>query len=150
MPASVTISIIEPRTADLTLGCLRSVLAELSGIDGQVVIVDNASGDGSAEEIAAWIDAQPANLPVKVMPSETHSGFAGGHNKGMVDPPVGRCLVLNSDAVLRLGFLKTTLEAAQANRDAGLSAGFPHDYPILYGLFLSHSAFDLHFPFVQK
>lgn len=149
MPPSVTISIVNHRTFDLALGYPRFVLAVLSWIYEQV-IVENASSDGSAQEIAAWIDAQVANLPVKSVHSETNSEFAGGHNKGMADPPVGRCLVLNSNAVLRLGFLKTTLEAAQANRDAGLSAGFPHDYPILYGLFLSHPAFDLHFPFVQK
>src|SRR6056297_989660 len=122
MSASVTISIIEHRTAELTLGCLRSVLADLNGIDGQVVIVDNASGDGSAEEIAAWIDAQTENLPVQLVQSETNSGFSGGHNQGMAAAPADYYLVLNSDAVLRPGFMKTILEAAEANPDAGVVA----------------------------
>ncbi len=44
----------------MTLACLRSVLDDLAGIDGHVVIVDNRSGDGSAEIIAEAIAALPA------------------------------------------------------------------------------------------
>ncbi len=122
MAPTVTISIINYRTPDLTLACLRSVLDDMDGVAGQVVIVDNASGDGSAERIAAWIDAQPEDLPVRLVRSPTNSGFSGGHNQGMAAAPADYYLVLNSDAVLRPGFLSAILAAAEAHPDAGLIA----------------------------
>lgn len=122
MTRKITISIINYRTADLTLTCLRSVLADLAGIDGRIVVVDNASGDGSAEKIAAWISAQPEGTPIELVRSPTNSGFSGGHNQGMAAAPAEYYLVLNSDAVLRPGFLKMLLAAADASPEAGLIA----------------------------
>ena len=58
-PHRVVVSIINYRTGALTIQCVQSVLDDLGDIDGHVVIVDNLSGDGSAEEIATWIDSLP-------------------------------------------------------------------------------------------
>ena len=41
------VSIINYRTADMTCDCLHSVLDDMADLDGEVLIVDNASGDGS-------------------------------------------------------------------------------------------------------
>ncbi|WP_227271823.1 glycosyltransferase family 2 protein [Roseobacter weihaiensis] len=121
MAHDILISIINYRTGPLTLACVRSVLADLDGIDGRVVVVDNASGDGSAEEIAAWIAAHP-DAPVELVHSATNTGFSGGHNQGMGAHDARYYLLLNSDAELRPGFLHRILEAAEAQPDAGLIA----------------------------
>jgi hypothetical protein len=41
------------RTPDMTLQAVESALIALQGIDGALVIVDNASGDGSFDAILA-------------------------------------------------------------------------------------------------
>ncbi len=122
MPHDFAISIINYRTGALTLQCLRSVLADLDGMDARVVVVDNCSNDGSAEEIEAWIAAQPEDTPVQLVRSATNSGFSGGHNQGFAACDARFYLVLNSDAVLRPGFFRAMLAATRANPDAGFFA----------------------------
>lgn len=122
MTHEISVSIINFRTADLTLHCVRSVLADMAGIDGHVVVVDNLSEDGSAEAIAAWIAEQPAPPPVSLVRSATNSGFSGGHNQGIAGADADFYLVLNSDAELRPGFLRHVLDAARADSGAGFVA----------------------------
>jgi len=106
----------------MTICCVRSVLDDIGGIDAHVVVVDNLSGDGSAEEIAAWIASLPADTPVSLIRSDTNSGFSGGHNQGIGAREAEFYLVLNSDTVVRPGFLETILNTADANPDAGFLA----------------------------
>lgn len=121
-PHRVVVSIINYRTGALTIQCVQSVLDDLGDIDGHVVIVDNLSGDGSADEIAAWIDSLPEPRRVSLVRSATNSGFSGGHNQGFAARPSDYVLVLNSDAVLRPGFMAEILAAADAQPEIGLFA----------------------------
>ncbi len=122
MPHDIVVSIINFCTAELTLTCIRSVLEDVGDLDVQVVVVDNASGDGSDGIIADWIAAQPADTPVSLVRSARNSGFSGGHNQGMAAAEAQHYLILNSDAVLRPGFLASILKAAEAAPRAGLIA----------------------------
>lgn len=122
MPHRIVISIINYRTGPMTLDCVRSVLADIGDLDARIVVVDNASGDGSADLIADWIATQPEGTPVELLRSATNSGFSGGHNQGMAAAEADYYLILNSDALLRLGFLRRILEAADAAPEAGLIA----------------------------
>lgn len=122
MTYRVTISVINYRTVDLTIACAQSVLDDIGALSAHLVIVDNASGDGSAEQISAWIDSLPEKTPVTLVCSETNSGFSGGHNQGMGATKADYYLVLNSDAVLRPGFLHAILRVADANPQAGIIA----------------------------
>jgi GT2 family glycosyltransferase len=117
----IAVSVINYRTGPLTLRCVESVVADLAGIDGHVVVVDNASGDGSADEIAAWIEARP-EAPVSLVRSPANTGFSGGHNQGIGGADADLYLLLNSDAALRPGFFRAILAAAQAHPDAGFLA----------------------------
>jgi GT2 family glycosyltransferase len=122
MTHCLTISIINYRTGPMTLECVRSALADIGDLNAHVVVVDNASEDGSAEEIAAWIAAQPLGTPVTLVRSDSNTGFSGGHNQGMAAVPAEQYLILNSDALLRPGFLRAILAAADAHPEAGLIA----------------------------
>lgn len=126
MPLDVVVSIINFRTGDLTLQCVQSVLADMDGINGLIAVVDNLSEDGSAEQIEDWINSQPADTPVRLVRSATNSGFSGGHNQGFAAAEADYYLVLNSDAVLEPGFLKTMLATARAHPDCGFLAPIIH------------------------
>jgi N-acetylglucosaminyl-diphospho-decaprenol L-rhamnosyltransferase len=119
MTCDIAVSIINFRTADLTINCVKSVLNAFEGVDGKIIVVDNFSGDGSAEEIAHWIDEQPAGTPVRLVLSQTNSGFSGGHNQGIVAAEAKTYLVLNSDAVVQPDFFTEILTVARANPKAG-------------------------------
>ena len=124
MTHTLAVSIINYRTADLTIACLRSVLADIGDLDVRVVVVDNASGDGSAEAIADWIGerSRSAPVPVDLVRSPVNSGFSGGHNQGIAAADARFYLILNSDAALRPGFFRTILDAAGRHPRAGFFA----------------------------
>lgn len=116
------VSIINYRTGALTIDCVKSVLADLGPLNALIAVVDNASGDGSDDDIAAWIAAQVPPVPVRLIRSATNSGFSGGHNQGIAATLAEYYLILNSDAVLRPGFLATIMAAAKANPRIGFFA----------------------------
>jgi N-acetylglucosaminyl-diphospho-decaprenol L-rhamnosyltransferase len=116
----LVVSIINYRTAEMTLGCVRSVLDDIGDHDVAVVVVDNASDDGSVEALSTWIDAQARPVPVTLVASVANTGFSGGHNQAFRAVEAEFYLVLNSDGLLRPGFLSAILAAAAAHPAAGL------------------------------
>lgn len=120
MTLSLTVTIINYRTARMTIDCVQSVLTDLQGHDGRVVVIDNDSGDGSADQIADWIAAQGPDLPVTLIRSARNSGYSGGHNQGMAAAPADHYLILNSDALIRPGFFDAILGAARTHPEAGM------------------------------
>ena len=125
MSARISVSIINYRTGQLTIDCVQSVIDAARAapdIAVETVIVDNASGDGSADQIAAWIDAHDLGDQVHLVRSPTNSGFSGGHNQGIAARNSDFVLVLNSDAALRPGVFPALMDAAAARPDAGFFA----------------------------
>jgi GT2 family glycosyltransferase len=122
MTNDITISIINFRTPEMTIDCARSVLDQIGDIRGEIVIVDNRSDDGSVEKLTDWIAGLPAGSPVRLVCSPTNSGFSGGHNQGMAAVEADHYLILNSDALLRPGFLARIIGEARQHPDAGFIA----------------------------
>lgn len=118
----LVVSIINYKTAEMTCACIRSVLADLGDIDGEVVVVDNASHDGSLERLTACIKDEGWGDRVRLIASPTNTGFSGGHNQGMGAAEAEFYLLLNSDAALRPGCLAALLDAADGSPHAGLIA----------------------------
>ena len=118
----LAISIVNYRTGKMTIAAVQSVLDALGDITADVIVVDNASGDGSAESIAEWM-SQLNDARVQLVRSDVNSGFSGGHNLGMKSAPdADYYLVLNSDALLRPDFFDAILTPALADPKVGLVA----------------------------
>jgi N-acetylglucosaminyl-diphospho-decaprenol L-rhamnosyltransferase len=122
MTLSLAISIINYRTAEMTMDCVKSVLDDINDLDVKIVIVDNFSDDGSVEKIANWIAGLAADTPVQLVCSPTNSGFSGGHNQGMDAIGADYYLVLNSDTHLHPGCLAAIMATAAAHPKAGFIA----------------------------
>lgn len=118
----VVVSIINYRTPELTLACVQSVMAQRSKADLSIVVIDNASGDGSGVTIRDWIAAQDSHVSIAFMASSTNLGFAGGHNAVMRAHSADFYLLLNSDTVLRDGAVRQLLAASDLYPGAGLLA----------------------------
>jgi len=122
MSDALVVSIINYRTGQMTIDAAQSVLIALGDRPAKVVVVDNASGDGSDVQIADWI-AQTGDDRLHLVRSTSNSGFSGGHNQGMaVDPEAKYYLILNSDALLRPDFFDVLLPVADGTLEAGLIA----------------------------
>ena len=116
----LSVSIINYRTADLTLASLESVRDDMADRNFSVVVVDNASNDGSAEKIEAWI-RRAEDSRFQLVRSKVNSGFSAGHNLGFAsNPDADFFLVLNSDAMVRSGFFDEILQAAEEQPDFGM------------------------------
>jgi len=67
---------------DIALGSAESIL-NLDFDDYEVVIVDNASSDGSFEVIMRFVkEKRLGNVRVKFVRSDANRGYAGGMNLG--------------------------------------------------------------------
>ena len=107
---------------DLVLPAIACLARRHGGTDLSVVVIDNASGDGSLCG-DPQLDRQHRSraVPVTLMASDTNLGFAGGHNAVMRAHPAAFYLLLNSDTVLRDGAVTRLLAAADAHPARGSS-----------------------------
>ncbi|WP_225938200.1 glycosyltransferase family 2 protein [Leptothermofonsia sichuanensis] len=119
--------IVNYRTADLTIHCLRSLVPEIPTLPGmQVVVVDNASGDGSAEKIAGAIATEGWSDWATLLPSDVNGGFAWGNNLAirpvLQSPyPAPYYLLLNPDTEVRPHALKTLVTFMEDHPDVGIA-----------------------------
>lgn len=102
-----------------TIGpCLESVEAALEserGETAEIIVVDNGSGDGSPEHIAA---SYPA---ITLVRSERNLGFGGGNNLG-ARVATGEFLVfVNPDTIVTPGWWQALVAALEADQSAGLA-----------------------------
>ena len=111
------IVILNYRTPDLTLACLASLEPQLDERT-RVIVVDNASGDGSADRIEHGIAS--CGLHAEVLRSPINGGFAAGMNQGIHAARADAYVLLNSDTVLRPDALAKLREAMHAHPDAGI------------------------------
>lgn len=115
-PSSAAVVIVNYQTMELTQAAVSSTLSEPEVVD--VVVVDNASDDGSAEALRqAFTDTR-----VRVVDSGWNRGFGPAVNfaAAMCDAPL--LLILNSDAAIGPGSLGLMAAALLTDEGIGLIA----------------------------
>lgn len=96
-PFQISIIIVNWNTRQLLDACFASVRATLPDDSYELIVVDNASSDGSA----AWIRANFPNI--KLVANSENVGFARANNQGLQSCTAEFALLLNSDAQLLPG-----------------------------------------------
>ena len=140
-PRDLAVVIVSWNVRDLLADCLTSVFDSLAGpeIDAEVWVVDNASGDGSAEMVRQRFPQ------VRLIASGQNLGFAAGNNLALRElgfPTAGSglpryVLLLNPDTELRGDALATMLRFMDQTPSAGVCGA-----RLLYGDgSFQHSAF---------
>lgn len=124
---SITIVIVNFRTSELVIDCLDSLAPEVASKPGvRVIVVDNASQDGSAGCITAAIEARGWRDWAQVMESSVNGGFGAGCNVGIRaarqrTEPVELIWLLNPDTRVRPGALAAILAFMTANPAVGIA-----------------------------
>lgn len=116
----ILVVILNYGTANLVEQCLESLEPELVGGPDRVVIVDNASPDDSADQIAATIDDRGWDGWAELVRAETNAGFSAGNNVGAAVHDSDWILFLNSDTIVRPGAIAALMASAQEHPRAGL------------------------------
>lgn len=114
---ALSLIVLSWNTREITLACLDSILANPPDVPWELIVIDNASTDGSAEAIEARLKAVPH---VSVVRNTTNLGFTGGNNQGIEIAGAGVVGLLNSDTVVPHGALTGLFEFLQGHEDVGV------------------------------
>lgn len=123
MTLDIGIVIVSWNTRDLLRDCLKSVAAS-EGVTTQVVVVDNASSDGSAEMV------QREFPDVKVITNADNAGYPKANNQGFRllgfdrdcgDSAPRYALALNPDTVLPPSALREMVAYMDADETRGVA-----------------------------
>lgn len=101
----VSIILLNWNSADDTIDCLNS-LQSLDYENYSIIVVDNASSDGSIESISA------AYPEIQILRNSLNAGFAGGNNVGIkfaIDKGTDYIWLLNNDTMIDPGALTPLL-----------------------------------------
>jgi GT2 family glycosyltransferase len=127
MPPRIVAVVLNTNRRDDTLACLES-LARLDYPDRAVLVLDNASTDGSAAAIAA------AHPDVRVLPLTENRGYAGNNNVGIaaaLEMGADWVLVLNEDTILDPACFTELMRVAATDERIGVLGPlvYHHDEP---------------------
>lgn len=110
----LSVIIVNWNTRELLAGCLESVLATTHGLNYEMLVVDNASSDGSAEMVRQRFPQ------VRLIENDRNVGFAKANNQAIQVSSGRYVLLLNSDTRVHPGALQTLVTFM--DRQAGCGA----------------------------
>lgn len=131
MSPTVSVHIVTYNSADDIKECLEAVMQQTYGIH-QVVIIDNASSDGTVDCVrsfikrvqnAGYIIAGKTNTEILLVPNPENTGFAPAHNQAIQLTDTDYVLVLNPDVQLRPNYVERLVEYMEQHPDVGSATG---------------------------
>jgi GT2 family glycosyltransferase len=113
---TVCISIVTFNSSRYIRRCLNAVMAQ-KGIRATVVVVDNASADGTAEILKEF------GSRIQVIWNPGNVGFAEAQNQGIRASRAEWVLTLNPDLLMEEDFVSRLVDAGELDRGAGAVCG---------------------------
>ncbi|NEW07098.1 glycosyltransferase family 2 protein [Paenibacillus sp. SYP-B3998] len=111
----LSIIIVNYNTRELTLKCIHSVLASTPSYSYEIILIDNASSDGT-------IQAVEEQFPqVTCIANKENVGFSKANNQGIKIAKGRYVLLLNSDTVVQTDTLDIMLRFMDAHPTVGAS-----------------------------
>lgn len=107
----VSVIIVNYNTKNLTKACINSIFSQTKDISFEVILVDNASTDGSKD----FFRKDPR---IVFLESETNLGFGKANNLGFEHSKGEYIFLLNSDTIILNNAIKIFYDKAQ-NKDFG-------------------------------
>ena len=113
----VSVIVLTYNNLTLTKACLASLEAHSHYPNLELIIVDNASTDGSPDWLAAYGQANPT---VKVILNERNLGFSAGNNVGLAQATGDYLVLLNNDTQVTDGWVFDLLRPLRRDPSVGL------------------------------
>ncbi len=112
----LSIIIVNYNTREPLRRCLESIRAQRGDLDMEIIVVDNASQDGSAEMVRAQFP------DVTLIAPGRNTWFTGGNNLGIAAAAGDYALILNPDTVILPGTLQTLVTYLREHPEVGAVA----------------------------
>lgn len=110
----LSITICSWNTLDDLRACLASLRAAKDEANFEVIVIDNASRDGSA-------DMAEAEFPeFRTLRQAVNLGFTGGHNLAIKERRGRHVALLNSDTVVHPGAIRAVTSYMEAHPEVGI------------------------------
>jgi len=112
---NLTISIVSYDSLNFLEACLDSILENPPSVKYEIIVVDNASTDGSYELVQK-------NFPqVKLLHNSKNIGFAAANNKAINKTNSKYILLINSDCRVYKNSLDSLVSFMEKNKKAGIT-----------------------------
>lgn len=110
---NLSIVVVTSNTREVLRDCLRSVYENTTGIEYEVIVVDNNSTDGSAEMVEEQFPS------VKLVRNSHNLGFSKGNNQGFAASSGKYILTLNSDTIVPDNAVEFAVRFMEEHTEAG-------------------------------
>ena len=102
---------------ETTRPCLESIIANTPLDSNELIVVDNASADGTAAYLSTFA-SQHSNVRIQL--NDTNKGYAGGNNDGIKLAKGQYIILLNNDTLVSQGWLDKLLKLFNQQPEVGL------------------------------
>ena len=115
----VSIILVNYKTKELTINCIKSIQEKTKDLKYEIILVDNASNDGSIETI------EKKYPNIKIIKNDTNLGFGIANNIGIKNSNGKYILCLNTDTILINNAIKLMYDFMEksANQKIGACGG---------------------------
>ncbi len=114
VPPALSYCVVNTNGRDDLIACLDAIeRTHPAGVEREILVLDNASGDGSAEAVRA------RGGEIRLIALERRKGKAENDSLLLREAQGGYCLLLNEDSELRPGAVEALIAALEADPSAG-------------------------------
>ena len=113
----VSVIVLTYNNLDFTKACLRSIDAESCWPNLEVIVVDNASSDGTRAFLEEWARGGAGR---RIILNEHNLGFSAGNNVGLAAANGDYLVLLNNDTYVTPHWVGTMVKHLARNPDIGI------------------------------
>lgn len=113
----VSVVVVTYNNLELTKACLASIDAHSQYGNLEVIVVDNASSDGTQGYLEEWVSGRPDR---KIINNGQNKGFAAANNQGLASATGDYLVLLNNDTYVTPGWIRTLARHLERDKTIGL------------------------------
>jgi N-acetylglucosaminyl-diphospho-decaprenol L-rhamnosyltransferase len=106
----ISVCVVNTNSRELLLGCIESILAHPPSVESEILVLDNASDDGSSDAVRERYDDR-----VTLIELDRRRGKAENDSDLMARAQSRYCLLMNEDSELTAGAADALLQALEEN-----------------------------------
>lgn len=115
-PLTLSVILVTYNSRDFLPACLDSLKRSLEAAPHEIIVVDNASSDGSADYVAQTFP------DIRLIANQENRGYPIANNQGIALARAEYVLLLNPDTTVGPGVLMRLVDEMRAKPEVGVSA----------------------------